>query len=83
VEEVVFIDADDKMGDPWLELVGTGESQMTDQIVNLARRLFDFQGQAYVCHVPGIDFEEGMSLSPYAESRARQAAGLVNRLLLG
>ena len=79
--EVVFIGADECLGQPWMEPVGTSDANETAQIVNLARRLFNFSGKAYVCHVPGIDFDEGMTLSPYAESHARQAASLIRRLL--
>ncbi len=83
VEEVVFINSHASLGDPWMEPVGTSESDETARVVNLARSLFDFHGHAYACHVPGIDFDEGMTLSPYAESHALQAAGLVRRILSG
>ncbi len=78
-EDVMFIDASRELGDPWVE-PARGASE-TAEIVDLARRRFSFRGNAFVCHVPGLDFTEGSRLTAYAESRARKAADLVRRFL--
>lgn len=78
-DEVIFIDAANELGEPWLEPAGN-PSRFVD-LVNMARSLFRFQGKAYVCHVPGLDFSDGAPLTHYAESRARQAAQLLQRFL--
>lgn len=76
---VMFIDSARELGEPWMEPAG-GDTP-TGCIVNLARSLYRFEGSAYVCYVPGLDFSEGATLSPYAEQRARQAADLIRRFL--
>jgi Ni,Fe-hydrogenase maturation factor len=78
-ESVMFIDPAHELGDPWMEPAG-GETGSTS-LLSLARSAYQFRGQAYVCHVPGLDFSEGAELSPYAEQRARQAAALIRRFL--
>lgn len=90
-EEVVFIHPEKKLGEPWVEpATAPAEDQRDGQgaldpgaLISLARALYDFRGNAYVCHVPGLDFREGQKISPYAESRARQAAELLRRFLNG
>ncbi|MEZ5351488.1 MAG: hypothetical protein R2762_02540 [Bryobacteraceae bacterium] len=78
-EDVMFIDASKELGDPWVE-PARGASD-TAEIVDLARSNFSFRGNAYVCHVPGLDFSEGTRLTAYAEARARKAVDLVKRFL--
>ncbi|MFN7924570.1 MAG: hypothetical protein U0Q16_30995 [Bryobacteraceae bacterium] len=80
-QTVMFIDPAHELGEPWLEPAGA--DSRTGSIVNLARALYRFQGEAFVCYVPGLDFSEGAELSPYAEQRARQAADLIRRFLAG
>lgn len=85
--EVIFIRPEARLGEPWVDPAPSRRSLDPAQpldpngLVGLARALYDFQGNAYVCHVPGLDFSEGAPLSPYAESRAKQAADLLKRFL--
>jgi hypothetical protein len=85
--EVVFIHPERQLGEPWVEpapgiqLPRHAEHLDPTGLVGLARALYKFRGNAYVCHVPGLDFSEGAGISPYAESRARQAADLLRRFL--
>jgi hydrogenase maturation protease len=87
-ETVVFIDADVNPGLPSLELLTRERSASAVlshtvspcQLVMLARRLYGFQGAAYLCRVPGVDFGEGEGLSPEAESNAKAAAALLRGL---
>lgn len=80
-DDVMFIDASHELGDPWVE-PAKGASE-PGEIVELARKRYSFRGNAYVCHVPGLDFTEGGRLTAYAESRARKAVSLVRRFLSG
>ncbi len=52
------------------------------EIVALSRRVFGFEGRAWVCGIPGVDFSTGEGLSPLAESCARRAAQVLRELLL-
>jgi hypothetical protein len=79
-QEVVFVDAEQQLGEPWLEPVDGRTT--TGRIVDRARRDFQFRGRAYHCHVPGLEFgRRSIGLTAYAESRARQAAGILRRFL--
>jgi len=78
-EDVVFIDAAEQLGEPWIE--PAGPRTLPGRIVEDARLRFRFRGQAYICHVPGLDFGNRSGISPYAEMRARQAARLIERVL--
>jgi hydrogenase maturation protease len=44
------------------------------EVVALAARLYGFQGEAYLCEVPAVDFGPGEQLSHVAEAAARAAA---------
>ncbi len=46
-------------------------------VVALARALYGFTGQAWLCHVPGADFGSGEGLSREAEANAQAAAALL------
>jgi hypothetical protein len=79
-EEVVFVEAEHRLGEPWLEPVDGRTT--TGRIVDRARRDYQFRGRAYHCHVPGLEFgRHAIGLTAYAESRARQAAGILRRFL--
>ena len=83
-DEIVFIDAARELGDPWVESAPpTQDTNPTDPrgLIALSRALFQFQGRAYVIHVPGLDFSEGAPLTDYAEARARQAVDILRRFL--
>lgn len=87
-ERVIFVDADLEPGAPRLEplaprAAGTlaGHSLGPAQLLALASALYGFQGQAWLCRVPGEDFGDGLGLSPQAETNARQAAQLLRAFL--
>lgn len=87
--QVVFIDADISPGVARLEPLETregwnpmgGHSLGPWEVVALAERLYGFQGKAWVCRVPGEDFEDGAGLSPCAEAAAQRAAAILGRFL--
>lgn len=79
-KEVVFVDADERLGVPSMEQLD-GRST-AGQLVDSARREHHFNGRAYLCRVPGLEFGRRASgLTAYAESRARLAAGLLRKFL--
>jgi hydrogenase maturation protease len=50
-------------------------------IVSLARDLFDFRGEAFICRIPAADFRAGLSLSARGRQEAARAAAAVKALL--
>ena len=79
-KEVVFVDADERLGEPSMEQVD-GRSA-AGQLVDSSRREHHFNGRAYLCRVPGLEFGRRASgLTAYAESRAILAAGLLRKFL--
>jgi hydrogenase maturation protease len=52
-----------------------------NELVMLATRLYGFQGEAYLCHLPGEEFAAGGALTPAAEAGARTAAEKIRHLL--
>ncbi len=84
-DEVIFVDAA-TVGGPGSsleELEGSGarpalgHAGSPAQVVDLARRLYGFQGRALVCSIPGTDFGAGEGLSPTAANAAADAARLL------
>jgi hydrogenase maturation protease len=78
---VVFIDASVAAAEVMLEPVAAGaaaspvsHSLAPWEVVEIARALYGFAGRAWLCHVPGAEFQEGEGLSPEAEANARAAA---------
>ncbi len=90
-ETAVFIDADVNPGESRLEPLvykpapaqPLSHSVSPAELVEIARQLFDFRGNAYICHVPGADFGEGEGLTPETETNARRAADLLRGLVRG
>jgi hydrogenase maturation protease len=83
-----FIDASVATGEVMLEEVeaGPGPASISHtlapaDVVALARALYGFTGRAWLCHVPGADFEDGEGLSPVAEGHCRTAAQMLCALL--
>jgi Ni,Fe-hydrogenase maturation factor len=82
-ETVVFIDADVLAGEPRLQPVGEphatplGHAMTPEEVVYLAKRLYGFAGEAFVCRVPAREFE-GEELSLEAERNAHVSTALVN-----
>jgi hydrogenase maturation protease len=87
---VVFVDADVEPGPARLEPLAEtgawsalgGHSVGPAEVVALASKLYGFQGEAWLCRVPGEDFGDGTGLSAAAEGNARQAAGLLREYLV-
>ena len=78
--EVIFVDADARLGEPIMEPLD-GRTP-AGQIVACARRDYRFNGRGYLCRVPGLEFGRRVTgLTAYAESRARQAALLLRKFL--
>jgi hydrogenase maturation protease len=85
----VFIDADVAPGEARIEPVGRpagspnplAHAMGAEEVVEIARRLFDFAGRALLCRIPGFDFSEGEGLSGECERQARSAASLLANLL--
>ena len=87
-DPVVVIDADVEPGEAYLEELtepGTraalGHQLGAEEVVALARALYDWKGVCYVCHVPGADFTEGGGFSDEAEGNAWRAAHLIEEFL--
>lgn len=86
-DTVVFIDADVNPGPAQLVPLAPGAGLnplgghflRPQELLAIAQRLFEFRGEAWLCHVPGADFGDGEGLSPVAESNARAAAQLIRR----
>lgn len=83
---VIFLDADQAATAPWIEPINDSATQTTlahaitpAEIVCLARRLYNFAGEAFLCHIPAFDFEIHETLSPRAEEAARAAAEMLQR----
>ncbi|MCW5979272.1 MAG: hypothetical protein KIT09_14450 [Bryobacteraceae bacterium] len=82
---VVIVDADIEPGATRLAPIEAnpaarsplGHSIGPDELLLLARKLYGFQGRAWLCRVPGVDFNEGDGLSETAESNAAAAARLL------
>jgi hydrogenase maturation protease len=51
------------------------------ELVAVARALFSFSGQAYVCRVPASDFSEGEGLSQRSLGFVQQAAREIDKLV--
>jgi len=84
-KSVFFVDADVSGHQPTIEPIPSLNStqpplshQVTPgEIVTLARKLFGFSGQAFLCRVPAFHFEDGEKLSLEAEKAARQIADMI------
>ncbi|MCK6544957.1 hydrogenase maturation protease [Myxococcota bacterium] len=50
-------------------------------VVRLARELFDFRGEAYVCGLRAERFDRPFALTPAAEARAHDAAARLRELV--
>lgn len=87
-DTVVFMDADARLTELRIEPVGSERpvSPLTHvlgpaEVVELARKLFGFSGDAYVCRIPACDLAEGEGLSPAAERFVEQATREIDHLL--
>lgn len=86
---VIFIDADIREREPRLEKLAPpaahrspiGHAVSPAETVELARRLFGFSGEAWICRVPVGDFSASEQLSPTAKRNARRAAAYLSTAL--
>jgi hydrogenase maturation protease len=89
VDIVVFVDADLTPGEARIEPLdpgppssGTiGHSLRPCEVLLLARALFGFAGECYLCRIPGYDFGEGEGLTAETEKQSGRAAELLRELL--
>jgi hydrogenase maturation protease len=89
-QNVIFIDADVNPGPPHIEQIAPRElsgsplahAMTPAEVVCLAARIFGFAGVAFVCHVPGIDFNPGEGLSAEAEANAHRATRIIGGLCM-
>lgn len=85
---VVFVDASVATDEVRIDPVEPGPGPVSishslspQEVVALAQALYGFSGRAWLCHVPGVDFEEGEGLSSTAEANCRVAAEKLRALL--
>lgn len=88
-ERIVFADADLCANSVRLEELTAVEVRPTplghalsiEEVVVLARSLFGFTGEVWVCRIPGEDFADGEALSDLAAANVVEAARLLRNLL--
>ena len=86
-DRVVFVDADVSAGGVAIEPVrpeGAGaisHASSPAEIVQLARQLFKFSGEAWVCSIPAQDFSAGEGLTGEGLLRAERAAWELERFI--
>jgi hydrogenase maturation protease len=85
---VVFIDADVSAPDLRIAAVDSAPSpsplthvSRPSEIVALARTLFGFAGEAYICRIPVSDLSEGEGLSQRTKELTERAAQEIDTLL--
>ena len=81
---VVMVDADVRTGVVRLEPAGESAGATAPghwlgpvHVIDLARRLYGFSGEAWLCRVPARDFSLEGRLSAAGERAAREASGLI------
>lgn len=85
---VIFVDADASGTDLRIEPLETSPAGSSfshvanpSEIVTLARHLYHFTGDAFLCRIPVPDFSPGEGLSEPAQVQARSAARQIEQLL--
>ncbi|HVW86963.1 MAG TPA: hypothetical protein VHB50_19890 [Bryobacteraceae bacterium] len=86
---VIFLDADASVASCTIERAATADSfaRLTHEaspaeIIHLARVLFHFSGDGFVCRIPAVDFSFREGLCPQAEAAALEAARQLEFFLL-
>lgn len=88
-DRVIWIDADVAAGEVRLDTFSeAGTASVTHgvtagEVVVLARRLYEFAGEALLCRIPVADLGEGEGLSPETAVACRRAVRLLRNLLEG
>jgi hydrogenase maturation protease len=88
-ERVYFVDASVEAGDVRLTALNAtppasrapGHVVLPADVVELARELFGFRGNAWLCHIPATDFSDGEGLTPETKNNALRAAELLRNAL--
>ncbi len=83
---VVFVDADSTRGEVRLERISEGSEPRglthdlsPGALLRMARVLYGFAGEGWLCRIPVRDLSVGEGLSDEAEAAARSAADLLSR----
>ncbi|MBK8230992.1 MAG: hydrogenase maturation protease [Candidatus Eisenbacteria bacterium] len=94
-KRVVFVDADrrrrhaslermnEASGAPRESRAAVAHEVSIDEVVTTARRLFDFEGEVWLCRVPAHRFRLEVGLSPSTAREVGPAAAAVRALLYG
>jgi hydrogenase maturation protease len=88
-EAVMFLDADPSIAEVTFGALGDCSTRSTPlthsmgpfELLETARRLYCFAGEALLCRIPARQFEPGKRLTHEAETAARFAAKLVGEHL--
>lgn len=86
---VIIADADYREGPPVLQTMDAADPSPAPlthalrpgDLIAAARRLYGFQGQAWLLRIPGVDFGLGHPLSETTRANLTAAAGLIEDLL--
>jgi hydrogenase maturation protease len=85
---VVFVDADASAREVRIEKIAPAPEAAAlshhvhpTAIVHLARSLFDFRGDAFLCHIPAMDFRPGCELTARGRRQSRRAVIAIEALL--
>jgi len=89
IDVVYFLDADLAAETPRIVRIDEEADRLAGShivtpavILHLARQLYDFAGEAYLCRIPARDFDFRDQLSPQAEAQALAAAALLRQVAL-
>jgi hydrogenase maturation protease len=87
-DTVIFVDAHANAKYPMIQPVNKVFAPMplthvasAAELVAVARALFGFSGNAYMCRVPASDFSEGEGLSERSRGFVRQAAREIEHII--
>ena len=88
-DAVIFLDADPSIAEVTFGALGDCSTRSTPlthsmgpfELLETARRLYWFAGEALLCRIPARQFEPGKGLTHEAENAARSAAELVGEHL--
>jgi len=85
---IVLVDADKAAGEVRIEKLGEQRASAAlshhfhpAAVVDLARSLFDFHGDAFLCHIPAMDFRPGCGLTARGRRQSRRAVIAIGTLL--
>lgn len=85
---IVFVDADEAAREARIEKLERQRSSGAlshhfhpAAIVDLARSMFDFHGDAFLCHIPAMDLSPGCGLTKRGRRQSRRAIVAIETLL--